>query len=235
MKKFIALLMGLTLVFSFTACGNTSPSNSSQNETSVDEQETSQSEASAEETFATENTESDASESELPSDLETEPENGKTLVVYYSAPGNTEEAANYIATATNADVFELEPKDPYTDADLDWTDDNSRVVYEHDNPDARDIELVAATVSDWESYDTVFIGYPIWWGIAAWPMDNFVKANDFTGKTVVPFCTSSSSGLGESGELLAELAGTGDWLEGERFSSGVSEDTVQTWIENLDL
>ena len=235
MKKFIALLMGLTLVFSFTACGNTSPSNSSQNETSVDEQETSQSGASAEETFATENTESDASESELPSDLETEPENGKTLVVYYSATGNTEEAANYIATATNADVFELEPKDPYTDADLDWTDDNSRVVYEHDNPDARDIELVAATVSDWESYDTVFIGYPIWWGIAAWPMDNFVKANDFTGKTVVPFCTSSSSGLGESGELLAELAGTGDWLEGERFSSGVSEDTVQTWIENLDL
>lgn len=235
MKKFIALLMGLTLVFSFTACGNTSPSNSSQNETSVDEQETSQSEASAEETFATENTESNASESELPSDLETEPENGKTLVVYYSATGNTEEAANYIATATNADVFELEPKDPYTDADLDWTDDNSRVVYEHDNPDARDIELVAATVSDWESYDTVFIGYPIWWGIAAWPMDNFVKANDFTGKTVVPFCTSSSSGLGESGELLAELAGTGDWLEGERFSSGVSEDTVQTWIENLDL
>ena len=235
MKKFIALLMGLTLVFSFTACGNTSPSNSSQNETSVDEQDTSQSEASAEETFATENTESDASESELPSDLETEPENGKTLVVYYSATGNTEEAANYIATATNADVFELEPKDPYTDADLDWTDDNSRVVYEHDNPDARDIELVAATVSDWESYDTVFIGYPIWWGIAAWPMDNFVKANDFTGKTVVPFCTSSSSGLGESGELLAELAGTGDWLEGERFSSGVSEDTVQTWIENLDL
>lgn len=235
MKKFIALLMGLTLIFSFTACGNTSPSNSSQNETSVDEQETSQSEASAEETFATENTESDASESELPSDLETEPENGKTLVVYYSATGNTEEAANYIATATNADVFELEPKDPYTDADLDWTDDNSRVVYEHDNPDARDIELVAATVSDWESYDTVFIGYPIWWGIAAWPMDNFVKANDFTGKTVVPFCTSSSSGLGESGELLAELAGTGDWLEGERFSSGVSEDTVQTWIENLDL
>ena len=235
MKKFIALLMGLTLVFSFTACGNTSPSNSSQNETSVDEQETSQSEASAEETFATENTESDASESELPSDLETEPENGKTLVVYYSATRNTEEAANYIATATNADVFELEPKDPYTDADLDWTDDNSRVVYEHDNPDARDIELVAATVSDWESYDTVFIGYPIWWGIAAWPMDNFVKANDFTGKTVVPFCTSSSSGLGESGELLAELAGTGDWLEGERFSSGVSEDTVQTWIENLDL
>lgn len=200
MKKLIALFWGLVLVFSFTACGNTSPSNSSQTESSAEE-----------------------------------PESEKTLVVYYSATGNTEEAANYIAAATNADVFELEPKDPYMDADLDWTDDNSRVVYEHNNPDARDIELVAATVPDWESYDTVFIGYPIWWGIAAWPVDSFVKANDFTGKTVVPFCTSSSSGLGESGELLAELAGTGDWLEGERFSSGVSEDAVQTWIENLGL
>ena len=186
MKKWITLLMGLVLVFSFTACGSTSSSNASQTESSVEE-----------------------------------PESGKTLVVYYSATGNTEEAANYIAAATNADI--------------DWTDDNSRVVYEHDNPDARDMELVAATVPDWKSYDTVFIGYPIWWGIAAWPVDSFVKANDFTGKTVVPFCTSSSSGLGESGELLAELAGTGDWLEGERFSSSVSEDAVQTWIENLGL
>lgn len=235
MKKLIALFMGLVLVFSFTACGNTSPSNSLQTESSAEEQKTSQTETSTAETSVTEVTESDVSENELASDLETGPESGKTLVVYYSATGNTEEAANYIAAATNADIFELEPKDPYTDADLDWTDDNSRVVYEHDNPDARDIELVAATVPDWESYDTVFIGYPIWWGIAAWPVDSFVKANDFAGKTVVPFCTSSSSGLGESGELLAELAGTGDWLEGERFSSSVSEDAVQTWIEELGL
>ncbi|MBP3477741.1 MAG: flavodoxin [Lachnospiraceae bacterium] len=240
MKKWIALFMGLLLVFSFTACGNTSPSNASQTESSAEEQETSQTETptaatSATETSATETTEAEVSESELPSDLETEPETGKTLVVYFSATGNTEGAANYIAAATDADAFELEPKDPYTDADLDWTDDNSRVVYEHDNPDARDIELVAATVPDWESYDTVFIGYPIWWGIAAWPVDSFVKANDFTGKTVVPFCTSSSSGLGESGELLAELTGTGDWLEGKRFSSGVTEDAVQTWIEELGL
>ena len=85
--------------------------------------------------------------------------------------------------------------EPYSDDDLNWTDDNSRVVYEHDNPDARDVELVESTVSDWESYDTVFIGYPIWWGIAAWPVDGFIEANDFTGKTVIPFCTSSSSGL----------------------------------------
>ena len=230
MKKWIALLMGLVLVFSFTACGSNSSPAPSQAESSVEEQG-----ASQPETSATETSESDISENALPSDLETEPESGKTLVVYFSATGNTEEAANYIVAVTNADVFELEPKNPYTDADLDWTDDNSRVVYEHDNSDARDVELAAVTVPDWESYDTVFIGYPIWWGIAAWPVDSFVKANDFTGKTVIPFCTSSSSDLGESGELLAELAGTGDWLEGERFSSSVTEDTVQTWIEALGM
>lgn len=230
MKKWIALLMGLVLVFSFTACGSNSSSAPSQAESSVEEQG-----ASQPETSETETSESDISENALPSDLETEPESGKTLVVYFSATGNTEEAANYIVAATNADVFELEPKNPYTDADLDWTDDNSRVVYEHDNSDSRDIELVAVTVPDWESYDTVFIGYPIWWGIAAWPVDNFVKANDFTGKTVIPFCTSASSSLGESGELLEEMAGTGNWLDGERFSSSVTEDTVQTWVESLGI
>ena len=81
----------------------------------------------------------------------------------------------------------------------------------------------------------VFIGYPIWWGIAAWPTDGFVEANDFTGKTVIPFCTSSSSGLGESGERLAELAGTGDWQEGMRFRSSVSEGDVQEWLDSLSL
>ena len=95
---------------------------------------------------------------------------GRTLVVYYSATGNTEEAANYIAAAANADIFELTPVEPYTSDDLNWTDENSRVVYEHDNPDARDVELVSTTVPNWDSYDTVFIGYPIWWGIAAWPV-----------------------------------------------------------------
>lgn len=160
---------------------------------------------------------------------------GKTLVVYFSATGNTEKAANYIAEATGADTFELVPAEPYSSDDLDWTDDNSRVVYEHDNPDAREVELVESTVDDWESYDTVFIGYPIWWGIAAWPVDAFIEENDFTGKTVIPFCTSASSGVGESGELLAEAAGDGNWLEGIRFSSRVSEADVQTWLEGLNL
>ena len=162
-------------------------------------------------------------------------QSNKTLVVYFSATGNTERAANLIAEATNADIFELVPVEPYTDADLNWTDDSSRVVSEHDNPDERNVELVAATVDNWDSYDTVFIGYPIWWGIAAWPVDSFIEANDFTGKTVIPFCTSSSSGLGDSGTLLEELAGSGTWLTGQRFSSGVSADDVQSWIDSLAL
>ncbi|MGN0108333.1 MAG: flavodoxin [Hominilimicola sp.] len=160
---------------------------------------------------------------------------GKVLVVYYSASGNTEDVANYIAASTNADIFELEPVNPYTDADLNWTDENSRVVREHDNESERKVELKETTVADWESYDTVFIGYPIWWGIAAWPVNGFIEANDFTGKTVIPFCTSASSGLGESGKLLAEAAGTGNWQTGMRFRSGVSENDVKTWVESLDI
>lgn len=119
--------------------------------------------------------------------------------------------------------------------DLNWRDDNSRVVREHNDPGAREIALESTAVSGWENYDTVFIGYPIWWGIAAWPVDGFVKANDFTGKTVIPFCTSSSSGMGESGELLTELAGTGEWQSGQRFSGGVSEAGVREWVAGLGL
>ena len=157
------------------------------------------------------------------------------LVVYYSATGNTETVANYIAEATGGDIFEITPAEPYTDDDLNWTDENSRVTREHEDESLRDVELTTTQVENWDSYDTVFIGYPIWWGIAAWPVDGFVEANDFTGKTVIPFCTSSSSGLGESGELLAELAASGDWQEGQRFRSSVSQEDVNEWVDSLGL
>ena len=97
------------------------------------------------------------------------------------------------------------------------------------------MELTAYTPDNWADYDVVYLGYPIWWGIAAWPVDGFIEANDFTGKTVIPFCTSASSGLGESGQLLAEMAGTGNWLEGQRFSSSVSQEDIQAWVESLGL
>lgn len=160
---------------------------------------------------------------------------GKTLVVYYSASGHTEDVANVIADEMGADLFELEPVNPYTSDDLNYTNADSRVSREHENEEQRNVELVSVEVEDWDVYETVFIGYPIWWGIAAWPVDSFVETNDFAGKTVIPFCTSASSGFGESGELLEEKAGGGDWLEGIRFSSGVSEEDVRNWVSGLGL
>lgn len=159
----------------------------------------------------------------------------KTLVVYYSATGSTEAVAETVATALNADLFEITPADAYTSDDLNWSNASSRVSLEHDNPSLRTVALTSTTVENWNSYDTVLIGYPIWWGIAAWPVDSFIRVNDFTGKTVIPFCTSSSSGMGESGKLLAELAGTGSWQDGQRFSSEAAKETVQTWADSLAL
>ena len=158
---------------------------------------------------------------------------GKTLVVYYSAQGHTEEVANKIANNLGADIFKIEPVDEYSSDDLDWTDSNSRVSQEHDDESLRNIELVSTSVENWEDYDTVLIGYPIWWGTAAWPVDTFVKANDFTGKTVIPFCTSSSSGLGDSGDLLAEEANSGDWQDGHRFRSNPSDSDINNWTDSL--
>ena len=162
-------------------------------------------------------------------------ESGKTLIVYYSATGSTKAVANYIADAIDADLFELEPVEPYTDEDLNWSNDDSRVSREHDDESLRDVELVSTTVDNFPEYDEILIGYPIWWGIAAWPVNQFIKNNDFTGKTVIPFCTSASSGLGDSGKLLEEMAGTGNWQEGQRFSSGASESEVQDWVKSLNL
>lgn len=176
MKKLTAFIMGLVLVFSLAACSGESPSNSS----SADSSATQSAQSSTPENSTSSQPESSAPASESAQEPETE--TGKTLVVYYSATGNTQTAANFIAEATNADVFELEPAEPYTDDDLNWTDENSRVVREHDNPDQRDVALIADTIDGWDSYDTVFIGYPIWWGIAAWPVDGFIEANDLPVK-----------------------------------------------------
>ena len=232
MKKVTVLFLSIILAFSLAACGSNGQTQSSPESASSDSVSEVTTEPETKEPEVTETPSADTPDTE-----ETPAENtdGKTLVVYYSASGNTEEVANYIAEAMDADLFELEPTEIYSDADLDWTDRDSRVSREHDNPDERAVPRVADTVENWDSYDTVFIGYPIWWGIAAWPVDGFIAANDFTGKTVIPFCTSSSSGLGESGELLEEAAGTGKWLEGIRFRSGVSEETVTEWVDSLGL
>ena len=160
---------------------------------------------------------------------------GKTLVVYFSATGTTQGVAQTIADTVGADLFEVVPSDPYTSDDLNWTNNDSRVSREHNDKGLRAVALESTDVDGWDDYDTVFIGYPIWWGIAAWPMSSFVAVNDFTGKTVIPFCTSTSSGIGQSGELLAELAGTGSWLDGYRFSSSTTANDIAALAESLSL
>ena len=159
----------------------------------------------------------------------------KTLVVYFSASGSTKAVAETIADELDADIFELVPTQPYSSDDLNWTVSGSRVNREHDDESLRDIALTQTTPANWDDYDTVLIGYPIWWGIAAWPVNNFVKDNNFTGKTVIPFCTSSSSGLGQSGDLLENMANGGTWQSGQRFSSGASSSTVREWAAGLGL
>lgn len=232
MKKMISFIMLLTLcTFVLAACGNSN--DQSQTSENVKDQSTEKSSISNSE--SSENEEESEKMTEQQEADNTDGQTGKVLVVYYSATGNTKAVADVIADDTGGDTFELIPVDEYTDEDLDWTKDGSRVNREHEDESLQDIELVSTTVEDFDSYDTVFIGYPIWWHNAAWSVNNFVKNNDFTGKTVIPFCTSSSSGLGESGTNLAAMAGTGDWQEGKRFSGSVGEDEVRKWLADLDF
>ena len=211
MKRFVALLLGFVMVFSLMGCGS---------------EEASDPDSSAQA--------GQAGDAAGTGDTAEATDTGNTLVVYFSATGNTERVAQVIAETTGGELFELEPADPYTDEDLNYNDESSRVSQEYADESLRNVELVADTVDNWQDVDTVYIGYPVWWGIAAWPVNTFVEANDFTGKTVIPFCTSASSGLGDSVELLAELAGSGDWQEGMRFRSSVSDEDVVAWVESLE-
>ena len=238
MKKIFAVLLSMSMVFSFAACSGQNRESSSSGSSAEESAQPDNSSKPAEQPSEPSDTASSETLSETSGAESVQPtgtSGGKTLVVYYSATNNTEAVAGYIADATGADLFELVPVEPYTSDDLDWTNRDSRVSREHDDESLRVVELTNAVPDNWDEYDTVFIGYPIWWGIAAWPVDGFISANDFTGKTVIPFCTSSSSGLGESGELLRDAAGTGDWLEGQRFQSRASEDTVKEWVASLEL
>ncbi len=216
-KRMIAMILGAAMTVGLLAgCGASGASSNEDN--SAD---------------STETTVDSTSENETEADSTETTGDGHTLVVYYSAQGHTADFANAIAEELNADLFELTPVEEYTNEDLDWTDDSSRVSKEHEDESLRDIELVTTEVENWDSYDTVYIGYPIWWGIAAWPVDNFVKDNDFTGKTVVPFTTSSSSGIGESGTILEGYAGTGNWLEGRRFQSNEDVANAREWAASI--
>ena len=219
-QKFGSLLLAALMILSLTACGsktNNTPAQTPSNDTPA------------------ESTPSETPDDATAGDSDSTTSGGKVLVVYYSASGNTKRVAEDIAETAGGDLFEITPTEPYTSDDLNWTNSDSRVSREHDDESLRDVPLTTTEVENWDDYDTVFIGYPIWWGIAAWPLDNFVKENDFTGKTVIPFCTAATSGIGDSGNLLEEMTGTGDWKEGKRFHGGASESDISSWIDSLGL
>lgn len=228
------VLAGAFSVSLLAGCGASKTTESSA-ASSAAQTETQSSTADTTAAESSEQAESNTEESAENTADKTNSETGKTLVVYYSASGNTERVAKAAAEAAGADLFEIVPVEPYTSDDLNWRNNDSRVSREHDDESLRDVELVSTEVENWDSYDTVLIGYPIWWGIAAWPTDGFVKSNDFTGKTVIPFCTAASSGIGQSGKLLADLAGSGDWQEGQRFASGASDKEIAAWVAGLGL
>ena len=207
MKKIIALLIAALMVFGLTACGGGAES-------------------------AEENAAETAAESSSEETTAEEPQTDTgVLVVYFSATGTTKGVAEKIASVTGADLYEIKAAQEYTAEDLDWNDSDSRTTHEQNDPSVRP-EIGSDPVS-LEGYSTIYIGFPIWWGEEPRIMDTFVESYDFDGKTMIPFCTSSSSGIGMSGKNLESNAGSGKWLDGQRFSGSVSEDELRTWIEGL--
>ena len=239
-KRISALILCICFAAAASGCGNTEDTDN--RERNVQEERTGAGEDSG--TAADEST---ADTSEL---QENAPQtSGNILVAYFSwadnailaddvdavaspsviPPGNVQQLAGWVQEETGGDLFPIQVTEPYSS---DWDECLDRANQERRDDARPELEESVENLSD---YDTVFLGYPIWWGIAAWPVDSFVEANDFTGKTVIPFCTSASSGLGDIGALLAEMAGTGDWQEGMRFRSGADEADVQEWVSGLGL
>ena len=220
MKKAIVILLSLTMILGLTACGN-SASKTKQPSTEDTFVESKADTESAETSTNMENTDNqDAQEH-------------KILVAYFSATGTTKGVAEHIANGLNADIYEIVPEEAYTDADLDYNDNNSRTTIEMNDPDAR--PAISGSVENMEQYDIIFVGYPIWWGEAPRIVSTFMESYDFSGKTIVPFCTSGGSGIGSSESNLERLTSGATWLDGRRLNGSDSQDTVMEWVNSLDL
>ena len=155
------------------------------------------------------------------------------LVVYFSATGTTRGVAEKLAEGLSADLYEIVPEEPYTDADLNYNDSKSRTSIETDDPDCR--PAIAGELPDLTGYDTVLIGYPIWWGDVPRIVSNFVEQVDLTDKTMAVFFTSGGSGLGSSMKHLETQSGAGTWLEGKRFSGSATVEEVTSWAKSLGM
>ena len=239
MKKKISVLAAVLLAFGLAACGNNAAqvtNDTTQTIQAESAKETDTSNNPEETQQAVTNEAASNTNDEIVGDISSEvtespEENGGTLVVYFSATGTTKGVAEKIAGITGADTYEIKAAQEYTDADLNWNDSSSRSTKEQNDSSARP-EIGSDAVS-LDGYTTIYIGYPIWWGEEPRIMDTFVESHSFDGITMIPFCTSSSSGIGRSGQNLADNAGTGTWLDGKRFGSGASEDEIRSWIEGL--
>lgn len=237
MKKFAAFLLTLMMAVSLAACaGNREPAetNSPAVESSVSEETSVPESSAAESQPVTEATQPDETERAEPApETDTEAEGTNVLVVYFSATNTTKGVAEHIANGLSADIYEIVPEDTYTDADLNYNDNNSRTTIEMNDPSAR--PAISGSVENMEQYDIVFVGYPIWWGEAPRIVSTFMESYDFSGKTIVPFCTSGGSGIGSSASNLEQLTGGATWLDGRRLNGSDSQDTVMEWVNSLDL
>lgn len=234
MKKILLLIIALCMAVALTACGAETGGTASQNSETVS---ATQSEANGREEEDVQSDETNSANIDVPQaegngvPEETE---SKVLVAYFSCTNNTEGVALKIAEALNADTYEIIAEQPYTDDDLNYNDSSSRSTKEQNDASCR--PAISGSVGNMEDYDIVVIGYPIWWGQAPKIMYTFMESYDFSGKTVVPFCTSASSGVGSSAENLHSFASDSvNWLDGTRLSSDASEEDIADWLGGLGL
>lgn len=235
MKKMTALFFVTVLLCSLAACaGENTPSGSAATLSTVDSSsETASESAATSEPTPTPEPIQTAAPTEEPVS-EGEPDTGtKVLVAYFSATGNTRPLAEYMADGLGADLYEIVPEEPYTDADLDYNDSGSRTSIEMNDPNSR--PAISGSVENMEQYDVMFIGYPIWWGDAPHILYTFMESYDWGGKTIAPFCTSGGSSIGSSAANLESLTSGAEWLPGRRFSGGASQEELLAWVNGLGL
>ena len=241
-RLLISVIACMVLVLGLTACGSKTSETGTGSSNQDIENFAESSEGSANVTVAedieTDTPKTDVSETDTNTDdvvegsKQNQPSTGKdTLVVVFSATGTTKGVAEKIASITDADLYEIIPAKPYSDADLDWNDKNSRTTIEQNDASVR--PAISGEAISLEGYKTIYIGYPIWWGEEPRIMDTFVENYNFDGITMIPFCTSGGSGIGRSGKNLAEHAGSGNWLDGDRLQGSASEADLQAWIGGL--
>ena len=235
MKKIRVILLAAVMVLSFAACaeGNDNAASSGSSKAVQTNESASQTQAETAALAKTENESGKSDETQGSDPGASGTETGKILVAYFSATNNTEGVAQKLADGLGADIYEIIPEQPYTDEDLNYGSSQSRTSAEMDDPNAR--PAISGSVENMGQYDIVFLGYPIWWGRAPRIMSTFIESYDFSGKTIVPFCTSGSSGFGDSDSALRSAADGAEWILGHRFSAGASADDIMKWVDSLGL